>query len=358
MGISLLAFAVILKFVIVPFATRLPADTDLTVGYEGTATLLDNTALQAGDARAALRTDVPITVDRHVVALSTDGGTAVIQDSLAVKATGAKLPTSSYTYAVDRSTLRGVRGPAGAGVEPAEGALTSAFPISPARDDLYTYYDPVTRTVVPVHYSGTDSRGGRKVNIYRFSAEGPVRNAALLHALPAALPKSLLGTLAPLLPADVVAAFTPTAVAALADPVPLTFTASTDIVAYVDEQTGVAIDQTIAQRVVAHTSLARQDVALLPVMALDFHITQASIRDLAHTASSAGLLLTLVGLVAPLALATLGLLLVVYALVRRSPPVPENGTGDGDQPPRETDSVAAAGEATATEASPSGTTAP
>ncbi|CUU59794.1 Protein of unknown function (DUF3068) [Parafrankia irregularis] len=370
-GILLVAFAVVLKFLIVPLATRLPGDTDLTVGYEGTATLLDSEALQAGDVKAALRTDVPITVDRHVVALSTDGDTAVIEDSLAVKAKDLRLPASTYTYAVDRSTLRGVEVPAPAvpGVEPAHGALTSAFPISPAKDDRYTYYDPVTRTVVPVHYSGTDSRGGRTVNVYRFSAEGPVRNAALLKELPAGLPRNLVGTLAPLLPAEAVAAFTPAAVAALPDPVPMTFTASTDIVAYVDEQTGVAIDETIAQQVVAHTSVADKDVALLPVLALDFHITQASIEDLADTAASAGLLLTLVGLVAPLLLLVLGLLLVVYAVLRRSPPVSagdaddadglaheaEDGTGSENESSRGTDQTVGA---TAEETAPSGSAAP
>ncbi|WP_261557118.1 porin PorA family protein [Frankia tisae] len=314
-GILLVVAAVVLRFVLVPIATRLPGDTDLTVHYQGTANLLDSKALQAGKASSALRSHLPITVDRRVQVLSTAGDTAVVSDALTVHAPGQELP-SSYLYAVDRSTLKGVTPPAGKKTEPATGALTSAFPLHPKSDSSYTYYDPATRTIVPMTYAGHDTRGGRSVNVYRISPSGAVRNPDLLASLPPALPKSLVVGLAPLLPAGVRAALTPATVAALPDPIPLTYTGTSAIVAYVDRQTGVAIDETISQQVIVNVTVGGRTVSLLPVVALDFHITPASIADLADKAKSAGLLLILVGLVAPLVLLVLGLALIVLAVLR------------------------------------------
>ncbi len=129
-------------------------------------------------------------------------------------------------------------------------------------------------------------------------------------------PRASSSVWAPLLPAGVRAALTPATVAALPAPIPLTYTGKSAIVAYVDRQTGVAIDETISQQVIVNVTVGGRTVSLLPVVALDFHITPASIADLADKAKPAGILLILVGLVAPLVLLVGGVALIVLAVLR------------------------------------------
>ena len=326
-GTIAIALAIVLRLVIVPILTRLPGDTDLTADYEGSATLLDSAALESGDVANAVASDVPMTVERRVQVLSTHGATAIVEDSLAITAGGQDL-VSAHTFAFDRSSMEGVDPPDGIEVEPSAGALTSAFPIGPKADDSYTYYDSSTRSIVPIDYVGRDQRDGRSVNVYEISATGPVEDPGLLELLPPALPKSLLPGLAELLPAEVQEQFTPEVVDSLADPVPVGYTATTDLVAYVDRQTGVAIDQTIAQQIEVTVTLGSQTVTLLPVLAFDFHITPESVSDLADKATSAGRLLTIAEVVVPIGLAVIGTVLIVVAVARRRKP--------GDTPPGST----------------------
>jgi hypothetical protein len=137
-------------------------------------------------------------------------------------------------------------------------------------------------------------------------------------SLPAALPKSLLSSLKPLLPAATAAKLTP-ALPSLPGDVPIGYTARTTVVAVVDQQTGLVVDTTEDQQIIANATVAGATVPLLPVMAVKVQLTPASVADLADKATSAGRLLLLIGVVAPLALAVIGLLLIVLAVIRRSP---------------------------------------
>jgi hypothetical protein len=318
-GLVLIVLAGLVRYVIVPIETELPANADLTAHYSGTATLLNGSALKSGDLAHLIEPDVPITVDRRVQVTGTYGDTAIVKDSLAVHAGGQTLP-SSHTYALNRTTLDGATAPAGITVEPSKGALSSAFPIGAKANDSYTYYDPTTRAIVPIRYAGSAERGGRSVNVYKISVSGPVNDPALLTTLPRALPKSDISALAPSLPAAVKAQFTPATVAALPNPVPVTYTGTTSITAYVDKQTGVAIGETISEQVVVNAALGTQHVSLLPVLAFDFHLTPASVSYLAGKARSAGLLLTLISVIAPIALLVIGIVLLLVAFLRRRRP--------------------------------------
>jgi hypothetical protein len=102
----LVAAAAVVRFVVAPAATKLPDDTDQKVHYAGRATLLDAEALRTGDTAHALRTDVPVSVERRVRAVSTHGDTALVEDTLTVTADGRSLP-SSKTYAVHPARRRG-----------------------------------------------------------------------------------------------------------------------------------------------------------------------------------------------------------------------------------------------------------
>jgi hypothetical protein len=321
-GAVLIALALVIEFVVVPIAIQLPGSTDLPVTYSGTGTLLNSAALQSGDTAQVIASNVPITVDRQVKVTSVHGGTAIVADDLTVHAGTETLP-SDHTYALDRTTLEGVVPPAGIAVEPSAGALSSAFPIGPqASSSAYRFYDSTTRSIVPVGYDGHATREGRAVNVYTISSIGPVKDPGLLKMLPPSLPKKLIASLAPLLPAAVRAEITPATLAALPNPAPLSYTGTTHITAYVDEQTGVPIDETISEQVVVNVAAGARTLSLIPVLALDFRVTPASMQYLAHKAQTSGELLTLMEVIVPLVLGVIGVILVVIAILRRRRPAP------------------------------------
>lgn len=299
--VVLAALAAVVRFVVAPGLTKLPGDTDLTVRYAGRATMLDDEALRSGDTAHALRSGIPVTVDRRVRVTSTHGDTAVLEDTLTTHVGGRSLP-SSKTYAVDRVSREGTSPPDSTAVEPSRGALSSAFPPDAAQDDSYTYYDSTTRSVVPVRYTGSSQRQGRTVNVYKIGVSAAVKDPEVLEPLPPALPKKLVAGLVPGLDGGARERLTPEALSALPDPVPLAYRGESTLVGYVDRQTGIAIDQTVDRKVVATVRVGGEPVPLLPVSAVTFGITPESSDELGDKAASAGLLLTLVTVAAPLAL--------------------------------------------------------
>jgi Porin PorA len=318
-GVVLIVLGVLVRFVVVPVATKLPGSTNLSVTYGGTATLLNRSALQSGDTKNVIATNVPITVDRQLKVTSIRGEVAIVSDDLIIHAGSQTLP-SDHTYALNRSTLEGVTPPAGVSVEPSVGALSSMFPIGPAADSSYRYYDSTTRNIVPISYTGHATRDGRSVNEYQITSTGAVKDPGLLKMLPPALPKKLIAGLAPLLPAAEQAKFTPAVVAALPNPIPLSYTGTTSIVASVDSQTGIPITETISEQVVVNVTAGSQTLSLIPVLALDFHLTPASTAYLANKAKTTGELLTLIKVIVPVALVVIGVILLVIAILRRHKP--------------------------------------
>ncbi|MFF0692167.1 porin PorA family protein [Streptomyces tendae] len=318
-AVALLAAAAAVRLVVAPNVTKLPGDTDQTVQYAGEATLLDSKALQSGDTAHALRSGVPVTVDRRIRVTSTHGDTAVLEDTMTVHAGEQSLP-SSKTYAIDRGSRKGTSPPASTPAEPSRGALSSAFPPGAAQDDSYTYYDATTRSIVPVHYTGTTRREGRTVNVYEIKVSAPVKDPATLEPLPSALPKKLVASLVPGLDSTARARFTPAVLSALPDPVPLSYLGQSTLVAYVDQQTGIAIDQTVSRKVIAVTTAGSEParpVPLLPVSALTFGITADSMKELGDKAESAGVKLSLLTVAAPIVLIVVAVLLLVIAFLRR-----------------------------------------
>ncbi|MFC9285421.1 porin PorA family protein [Streptomyces sp. NPDC057052] len=318
MAVLLVAAAAVIRLVVAPNATKLPDDTDQTVHYGGETTMLDGKALRSGDTAHALRPAIPVTADRRVRVTSTHGDTAVIEDTMTVHAGEQSLP-SSKTYAIDRASRKGASPPASTSAENSRGALSSAFPPDAEQDDSYTYYDATTRSIVPVRYTGTARREGRAVNVYEIKVSAPVKDPAVLKPLPTALPKKLVARLVPALDSRTRASLTPTVLAALPDPVPLTYLGQSTLVAYVDQQTGIAVDQTVSRRTVATTSVAGTPTPLLPVSVLTLEVTPESVRDLGDKATSAGRILTALTVLAPLAMVVIAtvLLLATFMLARR-----------------------------------------
>jgi hypothetical protein len=63
-----------------------------------------------------------------------------------------------------------------------------------------------------------------------------------------------------------------------------------------------------------------QTLSLIPVLALDFHVTPASMKYLASKAKTAGELLTLMTVIVPIALVVIGVILLGIAILRRNQP--------------------------------------
>jgi hypothetical protein len=317
-GIVLIVVAIVARFVVVPAVSKLPSNTNLSIQYAGTGTILNPTALKNGDSAHVLASGVPITIDRKIKVTSTHGNTAVVADDLTLKAGTTSLP-NNHVYAVNRKTLNGATPPKGVTADPADG-LTVAFPLSPKANNSYRYYDAPSRLTVPVKYEGKATRDGRSVYHYTATATGPVKDPNLLETLPPALPKETLASLAPLLPAALRAQIGP-ALASLPSSVPLNYTVTSSIDAWVDTTVGLPVDESIDQQVVVGLTVGGQQVELIPVLAVKATLTPKSVKYLAGKASTAGTMLTAIKIVIPLVLLVLGLAAVAFAVLRRKPPI-------------------------------------
>jgi hypothetical protein len=156
---------------------------------------------------------------------------------------------------------------------------------------------------------------GRAVAVYHVVSTGPVKDANLSHALPAALPKDKLGPVAPLLPADLREKMI-SAVATLPNPIPMHYTVTRDLHVWIDTVTGLAVNETVDQKIVAGVSIGGKLVNLLPVLAVDLRVTPRSQQDLAQKSADVARQLTLVEVVAPVVLGVLGLILVLAVIGR------------------------------------------
>ncbi|WP_241032169.1 porin PorA family protein [Rhodococcus pseudokoreensis] len=312
-GVLFIALAALLRFVLVPSLSKLPGDLDVNPVYEGTGTLLNAQALQAGDIANVIASDVPVTIDRHIYVSSTDGDTALAHDDITLAAPGLSVP-SNHTYAIDRKTMDAADGARGEGVEPHSG-MTIALPLHPNPSANYQYYDSATRTTVPMTYVDPGTVSGRDVLNYTVEAKGTLRDPAIVATLPPALPKSLVGSLAPLLPADVQQSLGG-ALGQLADPVPFTYTAVTRIDLAADQVLGSPIDAKLNQQIIANVEIDGQLVPVMPVLAIDTALNDQSISDAAAAAKSQSMQLNLISVVVPIALLILGVLALLVGILR------------------------------------------
>lgn len=314
-GILLQAIAAVLALVIAPKATVLPEKADVTAHLAGTATMLNAKAIKSGDLAHVFLRDIPVSIDRRVHVTATHGNTAIVAVDQTMHV-GPNATTSAHDYAVNRTNRHATTAPAGIAVEPAHG-LVIGYPVAPKpRSGVYTSYDPTTQLSGTAGYVGTSHRDGRTVYGYQTAVTGPVKDAGMLAGLPVALPKRALLGIASKLPAAVQDKLRP-ALATLPSLVPLHYTSTSNVVAYVDSATGSTIDQSVSQQVVAGLTVDGNPVNLTPVMALDVKVTPASIHMLAARAAKVDRLLTLIGRVIPAVLVALGLALEVAAVVRR-----------------------------------------
>src|SRR5437762_1196338 len=91
-GVVLVIGAMLVRFAVVPAVSKLPSNTNLSIQYVGTGTVLNADALKDGDTAHVLASGVPMTLDRHIKVTSTRGNTAVIADDLTLNAGTTTLP--------------------------------------------------------------------------------------------------------------------------------------------------------------------------------------------------------------------------------------------------------------------------
>ncbi|NUO46886.1 MAG: DUF3068 domain-containing protein [Streptomyces sp.] len=310
-AVVLVAASAVTRFTVYPALHQVPADAESTFRYEGTATLLNAEALQAGDLSKAFLTGVPVTLDRRIEVKDTHGRTAVVADDAVLRGPGGtKLSTSTHLWALDRRDLTERTAPSGSGAEPHEGLVIS-WPLEPEQRD-YRFWDTGTKKVFPAKYEGTQSVDGREAYVYTITSDGPLAETATLKSLPSALPREAVLGLVSALPEQ--QRPDEKALADLPKSVPLTYTTSTERRGWVDAETGLSLNGSLHQKVLARTQGAQAAVTLFPVSDVDVRGSQASVHHQSDDAETTARLLWLLGTAGPLALLALALLLLALAL--------------------------------------------
>ncbi|MEZ0109358.1 hypothetical protein ABH920_003372 [Catenulispora sp. EB89] len=98
-----------------------------------------------GDLAGAMKSGVPLTLDRHIHVVFTSGNTALVADDQTLTITGLPSMPDDHLYAVDRTTVQAGPPPAGKTADPASG-IPIGWPVGPSAHHAYRYYDPTTQT--------------------------------------------------------------------------------------------------------------------------------------------------------------------------------------------------------------------
>jgi hypothetical protein len=323
-GVLLLAGAAVVRFAVLPSASKLPADFATSQSYEGTFSGLNPAVFAGGDGPAVVR-DIPVTATRTYKTASVDGDTAVVTRTLERATAGQQQPSTTVEYAVDRGTFESAPAPSGSsGVVPSEGWIFT-LPLHPDTNASYTLWDEATAAAYPLRYEDTAAVEGRSTYRFQTTAEGPLADPEAL-GLPTSLTRPQLTALAPeladLLPAALQAQL-PAILAQLPDTIPLTWTSSTQATIWADTTVGAPIRVQSTQQITGGLSLLGQTVQI-PAGTTDLTTTKASEQAIADDASSNASSLNLLGTVLPWSLVGLGVVLLAIALVlalrNRRPP--------------------------------------
>lgn len=321
-GLALIASAFVLAYVITPdYLKRLPDDTDTTRSYDGTfKTLVDAQEVAKGNIAAAIKANVPLSVQRTVKVEKTSGNTALVSDSRTTKAAGAQVEKTDWKYAVNRKTLEAASShPSDWTVVDAQG-LTVSWPLG-AQKKTYVGWRPETETTTPLTYTRSESKSG--VGTYVYDAHLPptrITDKQVLASLPPAVPKATLalvgqlGTLTPQAKLQLTALLQK-----LSDPVPLAYTLESTDTFWIHPETGIVVDTRRSQQRVAGVVDPGSGafLPLLPVSDVSYQATAKSVSAAADDAKDAHDAITFVGTILPIIVGIVGAILVAAALLIR-----------------------------------------
>lgn len=321
-GLALIAAAFVLAYIVTPdYVKRLPSDTDTTRSYAGTfRTLVDAREVAKGNVAGAIKTNVPLSVQRTVKVEKTSGNTALVSDSRTTAAAGTTVEKTDWKYAVNRQTLEATTShPSGWQVIDAKG-LTVSWPLG-AQKKTYVGWRPETETTTPLTYTRSESKSG--VGTYVYDAHLPptrITDAQVLASLPPAVPKATLalvgqlGTLTPQAKQQLA-----TLLQTMPDPVPLAYTLESTDTFWIHPETGIVIDTQRAQQRVAGIVDPGSGafLPLLPVSDVTYQQTPKSVTDAANDAKDAHDLITFLGTTLPVIVGIVGALLIAAVLLIR-----------------------------------------
>ncbi|MGY1744202.1 porin PorA family protein [Blastococcus sp. SYSU D00695] len=314
-GVLLIAAAAVVRFVVVPSATKLPDDLDVTLRFEGTYDGL-NPGVLTGAGGEALLSGVPIEATRRVQAESSDDDTAIVTRTDERSVGDADPTVTEVRFAVDRETAEGGPAPDGAEDVTAAEGLVFTLPVDPStEDDAYVYWDQATLQAAPVTYEGEDTLGGRDVYLYTSVADGELADPAAL-GLPAALPKETLAALAPGLAGVVdpeLLAALPAVLPSLPAEIPIAWTSRTTTRVAADQELGATVAGGSTQEITGTLDLGLTTVDV-PFATIDLSSTEDSIDERGADVADDASTLTTVGTVLPLVALVLGVLLLLAAV--------------------------------------------
>ena len=316
LGLLCLVAAAILVWVIVPDRKQLPADTNVTRQFEGTANVMLNpAALATGDFRNALLTNVPVTAERTVQVTATEGNAAQVADVRSLAAGGVQVGRTQASYAVDRTTLEATEPASGWTVTPHQG-LTVSWPIGAERRDYIAWVNE-TQTTTTARYQREEERGGVNTYVYEVTAPAaPIRDQQVLATLPPAIPGTVLAGLADVLPIpDSAKAQLAQVLPNLGDPIPLRYTYESTSTFWVEPTTGLVVDTERSEIRRAGIGEAGGAPLAIPVFDVTTSFTDEAVNEAASDASGAKTRLDLFGTVLPWILGILGLALLVAGLI-------------------------------------------
>ncbi len=314
LGALCLIAAAVLYWVVVPDRKELPGDTDTTRQFSGTAKfLLNPQALAAGDLRAAAVTNAPVTAQRQVKVLATDGDAAQVLDSRTVStAAGAPVGQTEATYAVDRQTLEATTDyPDDWTVVPHQG-LTVSWPIGAEKQD-YPAWINETQTTATARYMRQEDKGGVATYVYETDAPAaPIKDNQVLASLPKTLPVNVLSQLGTVvqIPPEVQAQLA-RALPSLGNPVPLAYTYESTSTIWVEPTSGVVVDIQREEIRKAGVGPAGTPLLAVPVYDVVTQFAQPSVTAAADDAEDAKGAIDRYGSTLPLVLLIVGIAALV-----------------------------------------------
>lgn len=330
LGILLIVGAVIIRFVVLPSLTKLPDDLNQAQKYEGTMQAVNPQAFAAGDLADLLTPEMPITADRSLTVDAVDGDIAIVTSKAVITLPDSSTQNDVHTYAVSRvdyspaqlgDEQRSALVPSDkqATFEPHSG-LAFSWPMDPPKDGT-ALYDSVTRTAQPATFVDEADLQGRTVYNYRIDATGPIAAPAVLAQFadfPKQLPKTVLSGLlqAGVVPEQSRAALT-AALPALPDPAPIGFGSTNEIRAAVDAEFGAPLQVSQSQGMYVTVSVDDRDVPVLPLSVVKLRTADSEVSAAVDTMSKNSTMLSILGLWLPLAMAVIGLGLLVLGIARR-----------------------------------------
>lgn len=330
-GVLLLALAAVLRFAVVPAQRQLPADADKMRHYGGVAdTLLNPQALTSGDLNTLMAHNVPVTIDRRVKVISTEGRKAIVTETRTVKGPGGRpLGETSYTYAVDRKSLEPTAPFGGHTVTHVNNdALTVNWPFGTDKKD-YTAYVIDTQGTAAATFSGEEKINGLNTYVFKTSVpSGRILDPQTLKNYPQALPKSVLRALPAVLglPSSQLSRFAQL-LQVMPDPVPITYFYTGQTTVWVAPDSGTVVKTTKTENRTAALTVPGQTTStpLATVAKLTYTQTPESVGDAVEDAKDAKNAITLWGTTVPLIGLIVGVVSIgvgVFFLRPRRAPAP------------------------------------